>query len=415
MLYKLFANITGEEDFFMWIKNININEISEIRSRTTAYLGVGAITKIDYICSKLKERGVNKVIILTGKGAYKSTGAWDHVEAALKKNGIEYLLYNKVTPNPTVDEVDEAIKQGIEFGAQASIGIGGGSSIDASKTVAILLAYPDKNARDVYEFKFTPEKAVPIVAINLTHGTGTEVDRFAVVSIPEKNFKPAIAYDCIYPAYAIDDPQLMVGLPKNQTIYVSVDAVNHVVEAATSKVRSPYTVLMAKETVNLVAKYLPIAEKDPGNLEARYYLLYASMIAGICFDNGLLHYTHALEHPLSGVKKDITHGLGLAILLPAVIKQIYPAVPQIMAEILSPIASELKGTADEAEKAGNMVEKWLNSVGITEKLSDLGFKEEDVDKLVNLAFNTPSLGSLLGVAPVEATKERVRQIYSDSL
>lgn len=399
----------------MWEQNININEILEIRARTTCYLGVGAITKIHDICSNLKAQGINKVIIMTGKGAYKSTGAWDHVEAALKKNGIQHLLFNKVTPNPTVDEVDEAVKQGRDFGAQAVIGIGGGSPIDASKTAAILLAYPDKNARDVYEFKFTPDKAVPVVAINLTHGTGTEVDRFAVVSIPEKEFKPAIAYDCIYPAYAIDDPQLMTGLPKNQTIYVSVDAVNHVVEAATSKVRSPYTVLLAKETVNLVAKYLPAAEKDPGNLEARYYLLYASMIAGICFDNGLLHFTHALEHPLSGVKKDITHGLGLGILLPAVVKQIYPAVPQIMAEILSPITSELKGNTDEADKAADIVEKWLNSVGINEKLSDLGFKEEDVDKLVNLAFNTPSLGLLLSMAPVEATKERVRQIYSDAL
>ncbi|MDV3428562.1 MAG: alcohol dehydrogenase, partial [Bacillota bacterium] len=93
----------------------------------------------------------------------------------------------------------------------------------------------------------------------------------------------------------------------------------------------------------------------------------------------------------------------------------YPAVPEIMAEILSPITKELKGTAEEAEKAGSIAEKWLNSVGITEKLSDLGFKAEDVDKLVNLAFNTPSLDLLLSMAPVEATKERVRQIYSDSL
>ena len=399
----------------MWEQNININEIVEIRSRTTAYLGVGAITKIDFICSELKNKGISKVIIMSGKNAYKSTGAWDYVEAALNKNGIGYLLYNKVTPNPTVNEVDEAVKNAKEFGAQAVIGIGGGSPIDASKTAAILLAYPDKNARDIYEFKFTPTKAAPIIAINLTHGTGTEVDRFAVVTIPEKEFKPAIAYDCIYPLYAIDDPKLMTGLPKNQTIYVSVDAVNHVVEASTSKVRSPYAVNLAKETVCLVAKYLPVAVKEPENLEARYYLLYASMIAGICFDNGLLHFTHALEHPLSGVKSDITHGLGLGILLPGVIKQIYPAVPQILAEIFSPITSELKGTADEAEKAAGLVEKWLNSVGITEKLSDLGFKESDVDKLVNLAFTTPSLGSLLSIAPVEATRERVRQIYSDSL
>lgn len=399
----------------MWEKAININQISEIRSKTTVFIGVGAISKIGDICANLKKASINKVIILTGKGAYKSTGAWDHVEKALKENRIEFLLYNKVTPNPTVDEVDAAAEQGIEFGAQAVIGIGGGSPIDAAKSVAILLSYPDKNARDIYEFKFTPDKAVPIVAINLTHGTGTEADRFAVVSIPEKEFKPAIAYDCIYPTYAIDDPQLMVKLPKNQTIYVSVDAVNHVIEGATSKVTSPYTILLAKETVRLVAKYLPVVMEKPEDLEARYYLLYASLIAGICFDNGLLHITHALEHPLSGVKKDITHGLGLGILLPGVIKQIYPEVPEILAEILSPISNDLKGEGSEAEKAAGIIAEWLKSVGITEKLSDLGFKDEDIDKLVNLAFETPSLGLLLSMAPVEATKERVRQIYVDSM
>ncbi len=207
----------------------------------------------------------------------------------------------------------------------------------------------------------------------------------------------------------------MTKLPKNQTCYVSVDAVNHVFEAATSKVTSPYTVLLAKETVRLVGHYLPIALKDPENLEARYYLTYASMIAGICFDNGLLHFTHALEHPLSGVKPEITHGLGLGILLPAVIRQTYAAVPEIIAEILSPIVDGLKGNKDEVEKAVSGMEKWLNSVGITEKLSDLGFKKEDVDKLTNLAFETPSLDLLLSMAPVDATKDVVRKIYSDSL
>lgn len=397
----------------MWEKSININQVCEIRTKTTVYLGVGAIIKIHDICASLKKDSIDKVVILTGKAAYKTTGAWDHVEKALKENNIEYISYNKVTPNPTVDEVDQAAKIAKEFGAKAVIGIGGGSPIDASKSVAILLAYPDKTARDIYEFKFTPDKAVPVIAINLTHGTGTEADRFAVVSIPEKEFKPAIAYDCIYPLYAIDDPALMVGLPKNQAIYVSVDAVNHVIEGATSKVASPYTIMMAKETIRLVAKYLPIIIENPEDLEARYYLLYASLIGGICFDNGLLHLTHALEHPLSGMKKDIIHGLGLGVILPGVVKQIYTAVPEIMAEILSPITEGLKGTADEAAEAGVMVERWLSSVGITQKLRDLGFVESDIDKLVNLAFETPSLDLLLSMAPVEATKERVREIYCD--
>ncbi|KEI97666.1 iron-containing alcohol dehydrogenase [Clostridium botulinum] len=399
----------------MWESKMAINEIKEIRSKTTVYLGVGAIEKIYDIASNLKNMNIDKVLIVTGRGAYKKTGAWEYVEKALEKENIAYILYNEVTPNPTVDQVDEAAKMGNELDAKAVIGIGGGSPIDAAKSAAILLEYKDKTARDIYEFKFTPEKAAPVIAINLTHGTGTEGDRFAVVSIPEKEYKPAIAYDCIYPLYAIDDPQLMVKLPIHQTCYVSVDAINHVVEASTSKVANPYTILLAKETVRLVSRYLPQALQHPGDLTARYYLTYASLIAGICFDNGLLHFTHALEHPLSGVKPDLSHGLGLGILLPAVIKEIYPSVSEVLADILSPIVCGLEGNPGEAEIAAKGIEKWLYSIGITEKLTDLGFKENDVEKLTKLAFETPSLDLLLSMAPIDADEKVVSNIFRNSL
>lgn len=392
-----------------------INEIREIRSKTTVYLGVGAIEKIYDIASNLKNMNIDKVLIVTGRGAYKKTGAWEYVEKALEEENIAYILYNEVTPNPTADQVDEAARMGNELDAKAVIGIGGGSPIDAAKSAAILLEYKDKTARDIYEFKFTPEKAAPVIAINLTHGTGTEGDRFAVVSIPEKEYKPAIAYDCIYPLYAIDDPQLMVKLPIHQTCYVSVDAINHVVEASTSKVASPYTILLAKETVRLVSRYLPQVLQHPGDLTARYYLTYASLIAGICFDNGLLHFTHALEHPLSGVKPDLSHGLGLGILLPAVIKEIYPSVSEVLADILSPIVYGLEGNPGEAEIAAKGIEKWLYSIGITEKLTDLGFKENDVEKLTKLAFETPSLDLLLSMAPIDADEKVVSNIFRNSL
>lgn len=399
----------------MWESKMAINEIREIRSKTTVYLGVGAIEKIYDIASNLKNMNIDKVLIVTGRGAYKKTGAWEYVEKALEKENITYILYNEVTPNPTVDQVDEAARMGNELGAKAVIGIGGGSPIDAAKSVAILLEYKDKTARDIYEFKFTPEKAAPVIAINLTHGTGTEGDRFAVVSIPEKEYKPAIAYDCIYPLYAIDDPQLMVKLPIHQTCYVSVDAINHVVEASTSKVANPYTILLAKETVRLVSRYLPQALQHPGDLTARYYLTYASLIAGICFDNGLLHFTHALEHPLSGVKPDLSHGLGLGILLPSVIKEIYPSVSEVLADILLPIVCGLEGNPGEAEIAAKGIEKWLYSIGITEKLTDLGFKENDVEKLTKLAFETPSLDLLLSMAPIDADEKVVSNIFRNSL
>ncbi len=399
----------------MWENKIDINQVVEIRAKTTAFFGVGAINKMADVAANLSGRGITKVIVMTGKSSHVKTGAWDVTKKALEDNGIKYLLYSKVTPNPTVDHVDEATAEAKAFGAEAVIAIGGGSPIDAAKSVAILLAYPEKNATELYELSFAPDKAVPIIAINLTHGTGTEVDRFAVVSIPAKEYKPAIAYDCIYPLFAIDDPALMTKLPVEQTIYVSVDAINHVVEASTTIVTNPLAILLAKETIRLVAKYLPIAIKEPENLTARYYLLYASLIAGTSFDNGLLHYTHALEHPLSAVRPDLAHGLGLAMLLPAVVKEIYPASGEVLAEIFEPILPGFKGTADEADKAYVGLRNWIESVGIKSHLRDEGFDDSVIDKLVNLAFETPSLDGLLGIAPVKATKESVKNIYVNSL
>lgn len=399
----------------MWEKDINIHDVKEIRTRTSVFFGVGAIQKIHDIAKDIKSKEIDKVIVMSGKHAYKSTGAWDVVEAALKENSIGYINFDQVTPNPNTHHVNDAAKMAREFGAKAVISIGGGSPTDAGKSVAILLEYPDKNADDIYEFKFTPTKAAPVISINLTHGTGSETNRFAVVTNLEKNFKPAIAYDCIYPTYAIDDPQLMTKLSPKQTRYVSIDAVNHVVEAATSTVASPYSISLAKEVIELVAKYLPKAIANPEDLEARYFLCYAAMMGGVSFDNGLLHYTHALEHPLSAVKPDLSHGFGLAILLPSVIKTIYKDKAATLADILAPIVPDLKGEASEAEKAANGVYAWLKSVDVPEKLTDIGFAETDVDKLTDLVFTTPSLAGLIDIGPSGNSREVVRAIYEDAL
>lgn len=397
----------------MWQNDIDINQVVEIRTRSTVYFGVGAIQKINDIAKVLKGKDIDKVIVMSGRNAYKATGAWDVVEKALKDNNIGYVNFDKVTPNPTTHHVDEATALAKEFGAKAVISIGGGSPTDAGKSVAILLEYPDKTASDIYEFKFTPEKAAPIVSINLTHGTGTETNRFAVVTIPEKNYKPAIAYDCIYPMFAIDDPALMVKLSEKQTRYVSIDAINHVVEAATSKVASPYTVSLAREVIELVADYLPDAIVNPNDLKARYYLAYAAMMAGVCFDNGLLHYTHALEHPLSAVKPDLSHGLGLAMLLPAVIKAMYNDKKEVLDYILAPLVTRFENPT--ALTVAQDVQSWLASVGVKEKLVDEGFTKDDIKKLTDLTFETPSLAGLLAIAPSGNSKEVVEAIYTDSL
>jgi alcohol dehydrogenase class IV len=400
---------------YMWGKELDLEQIVEIRTKTTVYFGIGAIIKMTDIAKALADQGISKVVVVTGRGSHIKSGAWEHVKKALDAANIVPILYSKVTSNPTVDQVDEATGVALKFGAQAVIAIGGGSPIDTGKSVAALAANPGKTARELYEYTFLPEKALPIIAINLTHGTGTEANRFAVVSIPEKEYKPAIAYDCLYPLYSIDDPTLMTTLPSDQTAYVSIDAVNHVIEAATTKLGNLFAVTLARETISLVTDYLPLAQKDPKNLEARYYLLYASMIAGVSFDNGLLHFTHAMEHPLSGMKPDLAHGSGLGVLLPAVVKHIYPAKAAILADILAPIVPGLKGEAAEAETIYIGLKQWLTSHGIKQSLREEGFIDSDVARLTDLAFETPSLELLLSMAPIEASRETVAAIYKDSL
>jgi alcohol dehydrogenase len=399
----------------MWKNEMDPNSISEIRTRSTVYLGVSAIRKIDEILKILKDDGISRLVVVTGKNSYRKCGAWNYCEEALANNKFHFVHYDGVSPNPTVDQVDQATKLAVQSNAQAVLSIGGGSPIDAAKSVSILMKNKDKSARDLYEYRFTATSAAPIISINTTHGTGTETNRFAVVSIPEKEYKPYIANDNIYPLYSIDDPRLMTKLPREQTAFVSIDAINHVVEACTSKAANPYSVMLAKETVNLVSRYLPVAYKNADDLEARYYLAYAAMIAGVCFDNGLLHYTHALEHPLSGMQPTLAHGLGLALLLPSVVKKIYRAKPKTLSFVLGDIVPSLSGKAGEAETVFAGLNTWLSKFGIVAGLSNNGFESSQIERLTSLVYATPGLEALLGLAPVYSGRQSIEEIYSEAM
>ena len=137
---------------------VDIHAIQEIRARSLVYFGCGAIQKMNDIAAELKKRGIEKVMILTSKSAYKGSGAWEPTIEALEKNGIAYVHFDGVIPNPTTDSIDEATKAARDFGAQALIGIGGGSPIDVAKSVAILLEYPNETGESLYCYRFTPER-----------------------------------------------------------------------------------------------------------------------------------------------------------------------------------------------------------------------------------------------------------------
>jgi alcohol dehydrogenase len=399
----------------MWDEAIDIYQVREIRSRGTIYFGVGAIDKINYILEKLKSSGISKVIVITGANSHKISGAWAKAETALKNSGLEYIISSNVEPNPTTNQIDASVKTGLDFGAEAVLAIGGGSVIDSAKSIAVLLKYSDKTSRQLYEKEFVPQNAVPIVAINLTHGTGSEADRFAVVTVTETGNKMAVGYDMMYPLYSIVDPFLMTKLSREQTLYVSIDAFNHAFESATTNNTSPYSVSLSKETIRLIAKYLPMALENPENLKARYFLAYAAMSVGFAFDCSGLHITHAIAKFLNNLKPEFPHGLSLTILLPSVIKHCYPQKAVIIADILQPVIPDLQGASEEAERVATAIEKWLFGLGLTQKLEDCGITETDIPALVDICMNFPALKDLQAVTPMKITAENIEQIYRESL
>eukprot|EP00766_Chilomastix_caulleryi_P003304 gnl/Chilomastix_caulleri/437.p1 GENE.gnl/Chilomastix_caulleri/437~~gnl/Chilomastix_caulleri/437.p1 ORF type:complete len:412 (+),score=153.06 gnl/Chilomastix_caulleri/437:95-1330(+) len=397
-----------------YYESVDINKVVCLNYGTIkgCFLGVGAIKKFKDICLDLKPSHIGFV---SSKSAYYRTGAWDEIKAVLAELKIDYTMYDKVVTNPTTTSIDECVqlfkpKYDKDF---MVCSIGGGSPGDAAKSIAVLLEHEGKTGAELYKGLFPIERRSKLAMVNITAGTGTECDRFAVASILENDppLKPVIATKIIYPDYSIDDPALMVSLSPFQTRFTAIDATNHVMEAATTVITTPFSHITAVEVIYLVAKYLPVALAEPENLRARYWLAYAAAVAGMCFDEGALHITHALEHTLSAAIPDLTHGLGLSLLQPGVLRHIWPGSYKILKGIMAPLLGVIEGVPEEAELVANRLRAWHESVGVTETMETVGFKRTELKKLIAATHSCPGMDGLLSLSPVPVTDEVLEGIY----
>ena len=396
-----------------WHCKIDIHRVFVLQpTRPTTLFGVGALAEIDGILARLRRDGCDAVLVVTDPVAYKASGAWDVVRPALDAH-VAWEHYDGVRSNPTFANCDAAAKVGRAIHAKAVLAIGGGSSIDAAKSAAALLAHPGKKSVDFYEKHAPITGALPIVVINTTHGTGSECNAYAVAQSDGEN-KPAIHSPHLYPTAVIEDPALTVSLPTRQTVATSVDALTHALEAATAVGASPYSICLAKEAVGLIAAWLPTALRQPGNLAARYWLMYASAIAGLGFDLGMVHIAHALEHVMSTLNADVVHGDGLGLLLPAVLGEIYPAAPEVLAELLRPIAPGLAGLPGEADLAVARMRQWFACIGQPSGMSAY-FTGADVAALTRMVMKSCLAKTLLPLAPIRVDASVVERIFQQSL
>lgn len=349
---------------------------------TKIFFGEGALEKLP---SSVKDLG-KKAMIVTGKKSTKQTGLLDRVVKMLEQKNIGVVVFDRVQPNPVSDDVDEAAQIAIKEKVDFVVGLGGGSAIDSAKAIAITAMMGGKFWEYVTK---KPDKALPVVAIPTTHGTGTEADPFAVITNPQTSEKVGIGYSVIFPKISIVDPSLMTTLPKDQTAYTSMDAFYHSLEAFLNVDANVYSDTLAVDSMKRIVANLQSAYENGNDIYARTNLAWASTEAGITETVTGVIANHAIEHGLSGFNPQLPHGLGLCITGPHLLEYMYDDCY----ERLAVLAKEIFGIEEySVKKAAKLfIEKlyeFQNRFNLNQKLSTLGFEQAQLEKIAQVAYRT---------------------------
>jgi len=244
-------------------------------------------------------------------------GTVGRVTDELEKHGIAYIIYDQVLPNPTCEQVQEGARLFAQEACEGIISIGGGSPHDAAKGIGLVAGNPNSVIADFEGVDKAEHPMVPVVAINTTAGTGSEMTRFCIITDEKRHVKMAIIDAKTTPDVAVNDPSLMMGMPKNLTAATGMDALTHAIEAYVSTASTPVTDACALHAIKLINAYLRAAVEDGTDAKARDMMAYAEYLAGMAFNSASLGYVHAMAHQLGGFY-NLPHGVCNAVLLPVV-------------------------------------------------------------------------------------------------
>lgn len=360
--------------------------------------------KSEIIGEKAKDLGKHALIVTGGKST-KSSGFLDKTEELLKNNGISVTVFDKVTPNPLTTTVYEGAELAVTNGCDMVVALGGGSSIDAGKGIA----FQAVNGGDINEYIYgrkISNKALPVLAVPTTCGTGSEGNGFAVMTNPETLDKKSLRCSAIVPACSIIDPLLMKTMPKEVLASVGFDALCHNMDAYISSIAQPLTDMMALEGVRLAASSLPVLYEDCENLDSWDSLCLASTLGGMVINTAGVTALHGMEHPVSGLK-DVVHGKGLAALAP----HLYEASIRGRTEKFARL-STLLGGKDEKDFT-DRIRQLLEKLNLTVTLGDMGVEEKDVDWLAENCrkVSAPSMAN----HPVVFSLEEIKDIYRKAI
>lgn len=290
-----------------------------------------------------------------------------------------WKCYSGVHPNPLEQDVEEGFEQFRDGDCDAVIGLGGGSGLDAAKAVRLKVAFPNLRLTEIPLAEMP--RLAPFCAVPTTAGTGSEVGRSSVITIPALGRKAVLGGNPMMPDLAILDAELTVGLPPHLTAATGMDAMTHAIESYVCPLFHPMCDAIALEAVRMVNRYLPKAVANGANLEARGVMLVAASMGAVAFQKDL-GAAHSLAHPLS-TEFGVHHGLANAVVLPTVIRfngEVDSGQYRRVVEAL-----ELAPGSDPAAQAADAVEALNRSIGITQRLRDLKIPQESLPKLASKA------------------------------
>ena len=364
------------------------------------------VTRVAELGDILKRERASSVLIVTDQGIVK-LGLTEKLELLLKDIGLSYTVYDKTQPNPTVDNVEEALKLYTGNGCDTLIAIGGGSAMDCAKALGARVAYPKKTVGKMGGVMKVLRKIPTLIAIPTTAGTGSETTLAAVITDSEAHHKYALMSFTLIPRYAVLDASLTYTLPPHLTSTTGMDALTHAVEAFIGRSTTRETRRLATEATRLVFENIETAYSDGKNHTARENMLLAAYKAGIAFSKSYVGYVHAIAHSLGG-KYGTPHGLANAVILPYVLK----AYGKSAHKKLHSLAIEIGvSTADNSHELGaskfiEAVERLNGKMNIPTALT--GIAPEDVP---SLSAHAEHEANPLYPVPKLMTKHELAKIY----
>lgn len=376
--------------------------VTEFHIPALNLMGEGALQKA---IDTLQKRDFSRALIVTDTGLV-NTGLVDQVVASLKQVGIDSRVFSEVRPNPTTANVESGLALLQTSDCDFVISLGGGSPHDCAKGIALVAT----NGGSIKDYEGVDQSLLPqlpLVSINTTAGTASEMTRFCIITDEARHIKMAIVDKHTTPILSVNDPLTMLGMPKGLTAATGMDALTHAIEAYVSTAATPITDACALKAVEIITEFLPRAVEDGQDIEAREQMAYAQFLAGMAFNNASLGYVHAMAHQLGGFY-DLPHGVCNAVLLPHVEAFNSKAVAERLAKVGQSMGVIPTGDADaDANTCIEAIKALKEKVGIPRGLADLGAKQEDIPVLA-----TNALKDACGFTnPIQASQEEIEAIF----